>query len=472
MAVYQDLFDAIDRVRAGTDDPDAWMRGLSGADIEVVANLVTARTPGAIDAVLTKIRAGHPDLFGTPSVPAGVPQISDEQPGGDRGAAADAIRSAETALAQQKSATAQLDLQVITAVLNAHARDVTAGAALDALQRDIEAAVAARTDLDTPAGARGFQRYLIGKLRDIRTVVESAGLDATSKAALAAALASLYAVPATDGSDRAATDQSPPTQPTTVAPAGGDDALLDELLGPDPALAAGPAPAPAPAAGGPAPMIPAVPPFPALGGSPGLGTPPGSGWAPTAPAGLPLPSISGSAPGADAAVVPGGIGAEDDTSADPPGQPSPDDTEASDADAEDAADPGEDQVNTVRLPDGQMVTASSPELAAAITAAVAGKPIAEAFAQQGITIPAPGSPVTDPIDSDRLLAGDVGILTDRHALALGNGTALVNDRIQPVASVTGPDFLGWEHPPVPGPTPPLTSDTPTPTRPAVTAGPS
>ena len=134
--------------------------------------------------------------------------------------------------------------------------------------------------------------------------------------------------------------------------------------------------------------------------------------------------------------------------------------------------PAEEE-NVVRLPGGETVTAASPELAAVITAAVAGTPIAEAFAQQHITIPPPGSPVTDPVDPHRLVGGDVGILTDRHALALGNGTALLDNRIQPAATVAGPGFLGWEHPPVPGPTPPsTTSNAPTPTRPAVTVGPS
>ena len=135
------------------------------------------------------------------------------------GAAADAIRAAETALAQQKSLTAQVDLQVVTAVLNAHAAHADGAAALDNLQNEIEAAVVTRTDLDTPAGARAFQRYLIDKLRDIRTVVETADLDATSKASLAAALASLYASSSpSESSPQAEADgiskPAPPPEPT------------------------------------------------------------------------------------------------------------------------------------------------------------------------------------------------------------------------------------------------------------------
>ncbi len=127
----------------------------------------------------------------------------------------------------------------------------------------------------------------------------------------------------------------------------------------------------------------------------------------------------------------------------------------------------------MHLPDGDTVTAPTPELAAAITAAIAGTPVAEAYRQQGITIPAPGTAVAHPLDPARLVAGDIGMLTDRHAVALGNGKAVFNGNIEPIASVTGPSFLGWEHPPEPGSsTPPTKSERPTPTRPAVTAGPS
>lgn len=401
MAVYQDLLDTIARVRAGTGDTDAWMRGLSGADLAVAANLVAVRTPGALDGVLVKIRAAHPDLFGLPSAAAEVPQGSGtESPGGGQGAAAEAIRAAEAALAQQKSATAQLDLQVIVAVLNAHTSDATAGAALDGLQRDIEAAVVARPDLDTPAGARAFQRYLLGRLRDIRTVVQTADLDATSKAALAAALASLYAAPHTDETEQPAADRAGPAAQSTAAPpaagdfspAPADDALLDELLGPDP----GPAAGPPPVAGAPAPTIPAVPPVPGLGagGVPSPGAPLG-GWAPTAPAGLPLPNGPGLGSGeGPLSGVADTLEAPDETAADTPEEASADDTGHPD---DDAAEPAEEQDNIVRLPGGETVTAGSPELAAAITAAVAGTPIAEAFAQQGITIPPPGSPVAEPV---------------------------------------------------------------------------
>ena len=132
------------------------------------------------------------------------PPPDEPAPDHQEGNAADAIRNAEIALAHQNSATAQVDLQVVLAVLNAHERSTAGGEALDKLQHEIEAAVATRSDLDTPAGARDFQRYLIGKLRDIRAVVASATLDDTSNSALMAAWTSLYnaAEPGTDEAER------------------------------------------------------------------------------------------------------------------------------------------------------------------------------------------------------------------------------------------------------------------------------
>ncbi len=245
---------------------------------------------------------------------------------GAEGAAAEAIRAAETALAQQNSVTAQVDLAVVTAVLNAHTAHTDGAAALESLQREIESAVATRTALDTPAGAREFQRYLIDKLGDIRAVVEETDLDDTSKASLAAALASLY------------------------ASAGSGGAAVDGTGNP-----ATPAPSPPPR-------------------SPGSITPP------------------------------------------PPG-----------ADGEEA----------------------DPPFAGVIAAAVAGTPIADAFDQQGIAIPGPGTPVSAPLLPEDVVPGDVGLFDDRHALALGNGKVLLDDQIQPIETVNRQGFIGWQHPPEP-----------------------
>jgi len=427
------------------------MAGLSAEDLAAATNPLG----GPVDAVLAKIRAQHGTVFGESSQP-------------QQGRAADAIRTAETSLAQQNSLSAQVDLQVITAVLNAHTTNAAGRETLDALQDEIEAAVTTRTDLDTPAGAREFQRYLIDKLRDIRTVVETAGLDATSKAALAAALAALYsaATPATEAESRSAPtvvahepDAAPAAAPVPSDPL--DDPLLDPLLAEDPGPPAPqPAPASAPAA---APMPAAMPTLPGFGGGGGLPAGP-----PAAPLSLPEP-LAAPLRGPQDDVTP------DELLPEEPKDPEIDPVDEITDEADTAPAAAEDST-LVHLPDGQTITAPTPQLAAAITAAVAGTPIPEAFKAQGISIPPAGTAVANPVDSTRLLPGDIGVFTDRHAVALGNGKAVFNTRIEPIASVTGPSFLGWEHPPEPGTessgAPPITSDRPTPTRPAVTAGPS
>jgi hypothetical protein len=459
VASYQDLLDAIAQVGAATGDDRAWMTGLSSADLEVVTSpFSVVSSPSAIADVLAKIRAQHRQSVEPP-------------PAAAEGRAAEAIRIAETSLAQQNSVSAQIDLQVITAVLNAHTTHAAGRAALDGLQDDIEAAVANRTDLDTPAGARAFQRYLIGKLRDIKAVVETAGLDDTSKASLAAALAALYASTTTDSADEHAPEQKPVAPPVEHQPPAADipadlgtylfdDTLLPDDLAPLPTSTTASQPATAP-------MVPPVAAIPALGG--------GSGGQPAGPAPIPL-SLD--------RLMPTRLPADDSVLDDPlldvpleevPGEPG---VKEDDRTGEEPAAPTPDDETVVHLPNGETVTAPSPQLAAVITAAVAGTPIPEAFRQQGITIPAPGTAVPSPVDPAQVIPGDIGMLTDRHALALGNGKAVLNNQIQPITGVSGPTFLGWEHPPGPGsgtPTPrsdqPTQPDQPTPTRPEVTAGP-
>ncbi|WP_407685418.1 DUF4226 domain-containing protein [Mycobacterium sp. HUMS_1102779] len=383
------------------------------------------------------------------------------------GAAADAIAAAEAALAQQNSAVSQLDLQVVAAILNAHLTTVEGKEALSGLQQETEAAVRTRSDLDTPAGARDFQRFLIGKLRDIRAVVLDASLDDTSKSALMAAWTSLYGA-AKGGAD---TVDDPPEEAEASDDPGGEwDPLLDMLSADDPGAPGTDLPGPGPAEGVAAPPAVAAPALPAL---PAFGAGPlsGPGTAPGAPADWALP-----ARGLQDGELESALRDLDDEGLQRPEEPDPgDETAPSTQDAENHDGPDTTHApavgpTAVILPDGEAVTAASPQVAAAIKAAVNGTPIAEAFARQGITIPAPGTAVADPIDPQDVTPGDIGVLTDRHALALGPGKALVDGQIRHIATVSGPDFLGWEHPPAAtaAAAAPTGPDAPTPTRPAGT----
>ncbi len=458
MATHQDLLDAIARIRTATGDPDGWTAGLSGEDIAVATNPLS--TSNALGAVMAKLIAAHPDSF-LPRSQAGPLPPSQAQ-----GAAAEAIRGAETALSQQTSAAAQVDLQVLTAVLNAHATHAEGVAALDRLQREIEEAAAARADLDTPAGARAFQRYLVEKLRDIRAVVETAGLDSASKAALAAALANLY----TSSTPESVAEQSSQTstEPDPVPRGTGDDedSGEDEDAG---AVRFGEPIAPLEWASDPLPPFgqdlglplsePAAPPAAPALPAPSV-APPAAGWGGGFPAAAPF---GGGMPGPPMPALPSSDAAPAMEPTDRPrrgsGGSAGDEPEPVPDEESDGAGPDQpgtarpDGATTVVLPGGQTVLAPSLELAAVITAAVAGTPIDQAFRQQDITIPEPGTPVTGAVDAAQLVPGDIGLFTDRHALALGNGTVFLDQQIQPIASVTGPGFLGWQHPPQPQPVP-------------------
>lgn len=451
MSAYEELLAAVKYARDRTGDPNAWQAGLSRSELAAVITPTTR--PEQLQTIVGKIRQ-H----------AAAPE-------GERGEAAEAIARAEAALSHQNSASSQLDMQVITAILNAHLNAVDGGQALAKLQQDTEAAVRTRSDLDTPAGARDFQRFLIGKLRDIRAVVLNARLDDTSKSALMAAWTSLYDASKSQTSNP---DEHPPAgEPgadAAAAPATGDsdwDPLLDSLLADDPGLATddlsgtvAPEGATAPLA----PLAPVPPTMPCLTpGLPSLGTPPG---------GFSIPGLQG-----DDRTDPTLQGLDDEGLLDPtdPGDakadPSSDEPGDQDEDsAQDASAAGGDAPpagpTTVTLPDGETVTAASPQLAAAIKAAVGGVAIPDAFQQQGITIPPPGTAVAEPVDAARVVPADIGMFVDRHALALGPGKALLDGQIQDIATVSGPSFLGWEHPPVTAATAPAKPDTPTPTRPA------
>lgn len=459
MTTYQDLVDTMRLIQERTGDPLAWMGGLTPEERSAAVSPATSQ-PQLAD-ILAKIRRQHPDLF-TPS--AQVP------PGRADGDAARAIADAETALAQQNSATSQLDLQVVSAILNAHLTTVEGRDALTKLQHEIETAVATRSDLDTPAGARDFQRLLIGKLRDIREVVATASLDDTSKSALMAAWTALY----TASKNTSDTSAGPRAVPVLPAPSGSggeqqpaqhtaSDPLLDSFLLDEPEAVPSGGPGPVPTASSPAPNAPSA----GGGASPAGASVPALG----APSGFALPNLPTGGTGRDFRSLNDGLWDDE------PGDREPADKSDHDRDDEQQEERGDSGTpepapageTTVTLPTGETVTAASPQLAAAIRAATGGTPIAEAFQQQGITIPPPGTAVSTPLDPSRVEPGDIGMFTDRHALALGRSKALLDGQIQHISTVTGPSFLGWEHPPAPAAqarAPATETPTPTPTRPS------
>ena len=471
MSTYDELLAVVKSVRDRTGAPNAWQTGLTPNEVAAVITPTTGSEQ--LVAILGKIRQRHPDVFGAGTTPDGEPPSGREQ-----GEAAEAIADAEAALAHQNSASSQLDLQVITAILNAHLKTIEGREALTALQQETESAVRTRSDLDTPAGARDFQRFLIGKLRDIRAVVGNANLDDTSKSALMAAWTSLYEAAKGSEASNSESGDPPEHRPPAIAPVAaptpgtgqrpagaaqaGGDPLLDSFPADDPGLLAGEQGPAAPAMQ----TAPTVPSIPSLGAGPlpGGGMSPGSmtGWG--APSGSPVPELQEDHPSLKEADDHKDYKDHNDE------EDQKDDKQHDEEAAAHQAESPQAGPTTVTLPDGDTVTAPSPQVAAAIEAAAGGTPIADAFHQQGITIPAPGTAVTNPIDPVRVTPGDIGIFTDRHALGLGHGKALLDGQIQQIGTVTGPSFLGWEHPPAAATaTAPAGTEVPTPTRPAATS---
>lgn len=493
MTTQKELHDAVAHVGAVTGVPLAWKTGLGPQDVALLGLVVAP--PSELTAVLDKIKSHHPTLFDPrsgaavipPRTPPPAPPDSDVQ----KGAGVTAIKKAEGDLAHQNSSTAQLDLLVVSAILNAHSTAEDGGAALRRLQAEIEDAVRTRTDLDTPAGARDFQRYLIGKLREIGAVVQTASLDDSSKAVLASAWTALYEASKNPNTPSAApVERAAPTPPavSATAPAAaaaplppygadlGSDPLLEQLLAQDPMGPAAPVPQTAPAGVAAPPIPPAMPGLPQAGlptggGLPGIGAPAATGGWPKIDE--PMPSGSRDDP---AALTLEELLADIDPAelADPaePEDPAQDDEE-SDADAE-ASDSAADQPPVpesthVRLPNGDVVVAPTPQLAKILTAAIGGTAVGEAFHQHGLPIPPPGTAVADPVDPAVVGTGDIGMFTDHQALALDRTRALLGGEIQPLASVSGPSFLGWMHPPQPGASAPTAAaEPPAQTRPSTT----
>lgn len=348
-----------------------------------------------------------------------------------QGRAVQAMKTAEAALAQQLSATAEFDRQIIEALQHAHKTTLEGRRRLDNLQIEIVGAAQA-WDLSTAAGAREFQRFLIAKLAAIIQVVEEANDDDISKQALATALTALYATQ-TDRETPAPVGRAPDPDDDPAllrsAPGGDEDPYLDPL--PEDEAEADYLLSPERTA-----EAPAMPTVPGLGGEgPGFGAMPAAMPAGFPTAGLPFGPVGGDAP-ADDEVEPEQMSPADDTAA------------AEDDETDDDSLPEtlhDDGPVTVTLPDGATTAIVDPRLAAAMQAAADGTPVAEAFRRQGIDIPPPGIPVTAPVDQARLRPGDIGVFTDRHAVAVGDGRALLDGQLHLAANLRGPGFLGWQH---------------------------
>jgi uncharacterized protein DUF4226 len=105
-----------------------------------------------------------------------------------------AIGEKQAALAERHGAAAEADRALADALASAHAATVEGLRRLDAISAEIDLAVAnqAALGLDTPVGAREFQRFLIAKQREISAVVSDARELGSAKKALLEKLSAQY----------------------------------------------------------------------------------------------------------------------------------------------------------------------------------------------------------------------------------------------------------------------------------------
>lgn len=108
-----------------------------------------------------------------------------------------AIRAQQSALASQHNAAADADRVLAEVVASAHAATRESIRRLDAIAHEIDRSATDRADLavDTPMGAREFQRFLADKQREIASVVADARELDRAKRAVLDGLRAHYAVP-------------------------------------------------------------------------------------------------------------------------------------------------------------------------------------------------------------------------------------------------------------------------------------
>ena len=102
---------------------------------------------------------------------------------------------------------------------------------------------------------------------------------------------------------------------------------------------------------------------------------------------------------------------------------------------------------TVTLPDGSTGTARSPQVAAAVRDYLAGTPVDAAYRQNGLQLPPPGTPITNPVDTNSLTCGDVAMFKDHYEPVLSSVKGYHNGQVVPLGSVSSsPDFMGFFNP--------------------------
>jgi len=488
-------------VKLDTPDPRGWLTPEERAvltytgvnpDTASIADINKALTAMGHNPLPATPAPGQPPAPGpqpappAPPAPPAAETIPSTAPSTDGlgGAAADAAKRLNGALEKNRNAINTADEQLADAILKATTSSDQGKARLQSLQQSIiDEVKKLGPTLDTPAGQQQLADFLQGKTSEILDVLKTAGLDSSSQGAVLDGLAARYAALGSHkpGTEPGGEDRSGPPAGIGASPgntAGGpggpaapgatrlaDDPLLGGLAS-DP-LMAGLGSLAGPALGALGSMPAALGGMMPFGGGLGGGVPLGDlgagigsairdAGAHGDPADRsddlkdPLQTRS-HASKSDGSEKPDQLkdpptSGPDTKPAAGPGTAAPASAAAGPAQAPPPAGPPPD--TRVQLPDGSTVTVDNPAVAKAGRAVLDGANINDAFQQAGIALSPPGTPVTAPVSPSRLAFGDIGQYTDHRVMALGGSKVWVNAQVTPLEQLeTGPNFLGWEHPP-------------------------
>ena len=113
------------------------------------------------------------------------------------GLSPDAIRARQAAMAKLHSTVADADRVLAEALADAHAVMRESVSRLDAIAAEIDRVASGQSDpaVDTPMGAREFQRFLVAKQREIAAVVAHAHELDRAKSAVLQSLRAQYTAP-------------------------------------------------------------------------------------------------------------------------------------------------------------------------------------------------------------------------------------------------------------------------------------
>lgn len=385
------------------------------------------------------------------------------------GRAADAIKKVKDALSARSSKAHDADAKLAELMLSAHGASDEGRTALEGMQKDIEAALNdPNSSLDTDAGELQFLKLLRDKASAASDLLKSGKIADADRAKMALALADFYR----DGDSAAGTPQPGPGSPSPVPV--------------DPGLTPGePPPSLLPWAPlGPPPQMP----------DPGLGiTDPSSGLAGMLPGllsglGGPLSGLGGgpdlgaiTKPIGDAIAAAGdhrnndvghgergdkdndGTGKKGDPGQQPqPGQPQPGaqppaaPPAGQPPAAAPAAAPGTMPGGppgappgpvALTLKDGSPVTVADSDHAGAIKAVEQGATPGDAYRRNNLTVPPPGTTLTNYIAPDKLQPTDYAMYRDKMVMMAGPDKFFgENGEVQPISQLPHGDFLGYGRP--------------------------